>query len=48
MILKSCFTCLFNNKLNDTCDENLQYFYAEFGKDCPNYKEESEVKNESN
>jgi hypothetical protein len=38
--LVSCFTCLFNNKLDDICEENKQYFYAEFGKNCLNYKNE--------
>jgi len=42
--MTSCFSCLFNNKLDDKCEENLQYFYAEFGKNCPNYKAENEIK----
>jgi hypothetical protein len=36
MNIISCYTCIFNN--DDTCDEGNQYYYAEFGRDCPNYK----------
>jgi hypothetical protein len=38
--MKSCFTCIFNNKVEDKCDKDKQYFYAEFGKNCLDYKEQ--------
>lgn len=40
--MKTCSNCVFNNEFEDKCNEDKQYFYAEFGKDCPNFKEKDD------
>jgi hypothetical protein len=36
----ACYSCVFNNKLEDKCEKLNTEFFAKFGRNCPDYKEE--------